>query len=98
MEDGFIYKNTIDEIREQVGGRQSALALRGVDHQYCSTPAARNRQAAHPAVLVDYGLLQEIAGSDEAEGVFWQKAVRSTSTLSANAQERHDSVSKCHRA
>ena len=85
--DSFV-KNTIDEIREQVGDGKVLLALSGgVDSSVLAALLAKAIGKQLTCVFVDHGLLRKNEG-DEVEGVFGKGGSFDINFVRVNAQER----------
>ena len=85
--DSFV-KNTIEEIREQVGDGKVLLALSGgVDSSVLAALLAKAIGKQLTCVFVDHGLLRKNEG-DEVEGVFGKGGSFDINFVRVNAEER----------
>ena len=86
--DSFV-KNTIEEIREQVGDGKVLLALSGgVDSSVLAALLAKAIGNQLTCVFVDHGLLRKNEG-DEVESVFGKGGSFDINFVRVNAQERY---------
>ena len=86
--DSFV-KNTIDEIREQVGDGKVLLALSGgVDSSVLAALLAKAIGKQLTCVFVDHGLLRKDEG-DEVESVFGPEGQFDLNFIRVNAQQRY---------